>query len=67
MKLIINNEEKHFAEDTLTLFQLIQQLDLGGKRIAIERNGEIVPKSLFETTILAEHDQLEIITAVGGG
>lgn len=67
MKLIINNEEKHFAETTLTVSQLIVSLNLGGKRIAIERNGEIVPKSLFETTVLREQDRLEIITAVGGG
>ncbi|WP_035383322.1 sulfur carrier protein ThiS [Ferriphaselus sp. R-1] len=47
--------------------ELIQQMQLTGKRIAIERNGEIVPRSLFAEQRLADGDKLEIVVAVGGG
>jgi sulfur carrier protein len=51
----------------LTVAQLVQQLGLEGKRLAIERNGEIVPRSMFAATQLASGDKLEIVGAVGGG
>jgi sulfur carrier protein len=38
-----------------------------GKRIALERNGEIVPRSFFATQQLADGDKLEVVVAVGGG
>jgi sulfur carrier protein len=47
--------------------ELIQQMQLGGKRIAIERNGDIVPRSQFAGQRLADGDKLEIVVAVGGG
>ncbi|MFA5171822.1 MAG: sulfur carrier protein ThiS [Sulfuriferula sp.] len=47
--------------------ELIVELNLTGKRVAIERNGEIVPRSLFNTTPLQRDDKLEIVVAVGGG
>ena len=50
-----------------TVAELIIELNLTGKRIAIERNGEIVPRSLFATTGLLTGDQIEIVIAVGGG
>jgi sulfur carrier protein len=40
---------------------------LAGKRVAVEKNGEIVPKSLHSTTPVEAGDQLEIVVAVGGG
>ena len=46
---------------------LIDQLGYSGKRIAIERNGEIVPKSRHASTPLVSGDRLEIVVAVGGG
>lgn len=42
-------------------------LGLEGKRLAIERNGEIIPRSLFTETSLSAGDKLEIVGAVGGG
>lgn len=51
----------------LTLAQLIGKLGLEGKRLAIERNGEIVPRGLFAETQLTTGDRLEIVGAVGGG
>ena len=47
--------------------ELIVKLDLAGKRIAVERNGEIVPRSQHTSVRLLDADQLEIVVAVGGG
>lgn len=46
---------------------LIEEMGLTGKRIALERNGEIVPRSSFLQLMLEEGDKLEIVVAVGGG
>ena len=64
--LIINGEPRAFAAP-LTLAQLVETLALAGKRIAIEKNGEIVPRSQYAEMPLADHDRLEIVVAVGGG
>jgi sulfur carrier protein len=66
LTLKINGENRQFP-DPLTVAGLIDQLGYTGKRIAIERNGEIVPKSQHVSTELASGDQLEIVVAVGGG
>ena len=50
-----------------TLADLVRQLDIEGKRIAVEKNGEIVPKSRYAATPLASGDRIEIVGAVGGG
>jgi len=66
LNLIINGEPRQFPQE-LTVSALIEYLGYSGKRIAIERNGEIVPKSQHASTALAAGDQLEIVVAVGGG
>ena len=66
IELAINGEPRTFPA-SLTLTQLIESLDLAGKRIAIEKNGEIVPRSQHADTTLASGDRLEIVVAVGGG
>jgi sulfur carrier protein len=53
--------------DATTLAELVASLGLEGKRIAVERNGEIVPRSRYADTPLAAGDRLEIVGAVGGG
>ncbi|MFN5542140.1 MAG: sulfur carrier protein ThiS [Betaproteobacteria bacterium] len=50
-----------------TVDQLVTQLALEGKRYAIERNGEIVPKSAVGGTPIEDGDQFEVVIAVGGG
>jgi sulfur carrier protein len=50
-----------------TVDALITNLQLEGKRFAIERNGEIVPKSLVASTPIEEGDTFEVVIAVGGG
>jgi sulfur carrier protein len=47
--------------------QLLESRALAGKRVAVERNGSIVPKSLHASTIVQAGDQIEIVVAVGGG
>jgi len=62
----INGVSRQFPA-ALTVAGLVEELGYTGKRIAIERNGEIVPKSQHATTALAAGDLLEIVVAVGGG
>jgi sulfur carrier protein len=50
-----------------TVAALVRELDLEGKRIAVERNGEVVPRSRWADTPVLSTDRLEIIGAVGGG
>ncbi len=66
ISVAVNGHAREFPRST-TVAQLLAQLDTAGKRVAVERNGEIVPKSLHASTILMGGDQLEIVVAVGGG
>jgi sulfur carrier protein len=54
-------------ESTHCIASLIDEMGLTGKRIALERNGEIVPRSQFASQQLKDGDILEIVAAVGGG
>jgi sulfur carrier protein len=49
------------------VLELLDFLHMQQRRVAIERNGEIVPKSLHATTVLHENDRIEIVHAIGGG
>lgn len=62
----LNGEPRQIAAGA-TLADLVNDLGYAGKRIAIERNGEIAPKSQYASTPLAAGDQIEIVVAVGGG
>jgi sulfur carrier protein len=66
IQLSVNGEPKRFPE-ALDLARLLERLDLAGKKVAVERNGEIVPRSRYGDTPLADGDRLEIVVAVGGG
>lgn len=66
LHISINGEAREF-QAPLTLAALLDQLQLTGKRVAIERNGEIVPRGRHAETPLADGDALEIVVAVGGG
>ena len=50
-----------------TLAECLESTSYDSKRIAVERNGEIVPKAAYGTTVLEEEDALEIVSFVGGG
>jgi sulfur carrier protein len=62
----INGETRQFTRP-ISVAALIEEMGLAGKRIALERNGEIVPRSMFATQQLADGDKLEVVVAVGGG
>ena len=47
--------------------QLLEQLELAGKRLALEVNMEIVPRSQYATHLLNEGDRVEVVHAIGGG
>ena len=64
--LQINGASRAF-DHGLNVAELIQHLALSGKKLAIERNGELVPRSQYADCQVADGDRLEIVVAVGGG
>jgi sulfur carrier protein len=62
----INGEPREF-EAVVSVGQLLERLGLAGRKIALECNGEIVPRSRFGEQALADGDRIEIVVAVGGG
>ncbi len=66
MNITLNGESRSI-DAGLTVSALIEQLGYQGKRIAVERNGEIVPRSAHGETQLLDGDSLEVVVAVGGG
>jgi thiamine biosynthesis protein ThiS len=69
MKLCVNGEDRVFAElDSDTrLSHLLELLQMKPDRIAVEHNGDIVPRTRWEQVSLADRDRLEIVQFVGGG
>ncbi|MDP2794469.1 MAG: sulfur carrier protein ThiS [Sulfurisoma sp.] len=66
IEITLNGELRALATP-LSVAALLEQRGLAGKRVAVERNGEIVPKSRHAATQLEAGDRLEIVVAVGGG
>jgi len=66
MRIRINGEPKDLP-DGLTVADLLGQLSLEPTRVAVERNKQIVRRTTFTETALADGDELEILTLVGGG
>ena len=66
MNIVLNGEPQGL-DDALTLHGLIERLELGGKRLAVEVNEEVVPRSLHAEYRLHEGDRVEIVHAIGGG
>jgi sulfur carrier protein len=66
MQVIVNGEPKLLPPGAIVA-ELLDALGLTGKRVAVERNGEIVPKSTHASHRLVQGDRLEIVVAVGGG
>ena len=66
MNIIVNGEE-HLIESERTIADLVQTLGFSEKPCAIERNRSVVPRAEHAQTLLAEGDQIEIVTLVGGG
>ncbi len=66
MRLIVNGEARDVAA-TMTVEALVSLLGLDRRKLAVERNLEIVPRSAFAATALADGDRIEIVAFVGGG
>jgi sulfur carrier protein len=65
VRLIVNGEAGDYAVADLS--GLLAALELDARKVAIERNLEIVPRSLFAATALADGDRIEIVHFIGGG
>lgn len=61
------NGETHTIENNVSIIKLIEQLNLTGKRLAVEINSEIIPKSRHAEHIIQNGDMIEIVFAIGGG
>jgi sulfur carrier protein len=61
------NGKAHSFGHRLNVGELLVQLQMAGRKVAVERNGEIVPRGLHGNTLVENGDQLEIVVAVGGG
>ena len=66
MRLTINGEERTF-EALGDLAALVAALGLDARKVAVERNLEIVPRSLYASTALTDGDRIEIVHFIGGG
>lgn len=66
MQIMLNGDPRTVVEGA-TVASLIEQLDLVGKRLAVEVNEEVVPRSRHGERALASGDQVEIVHAIGGG
>lgn len=64
--VVVNGNPRSVAVGT-TVLALLGELGLGDKRVAVERNLEVVPRAQHATTLLADGDRLEVVTFVGGG
>ena len=66
MQVIVNGNAQELEANS-NLRQLLQKMGIGKGRIAIEINGEIVPRNTFPRLILQSGDSIEIVQAIGGG
>jgi len=66
MQIYLNGEEQQISEDT-TMSKLLQTLDLGEERFAVEVNEELVPRSNYDQHRLQPGDRVEVVQAIGGG
>lgn len=66
IQICVNGSTKHY-EQPLAVSELLASMALTGKKVAVERNGEIVPRGAHGATLLLDGDRLEIVVAVGGG
>ena len=66
MKIVLNGREEELGAGA-TVSDLIDSAGLSGRRVAIEVNAEIVPRSAYASRVLAAGDRIEVVHAVGGG
>ena len=66
MRLLLNGEERDIA-GIASIADLVSTLGLDARKVAVERNLEIAPRSTYADTPLADGDRIEIVTFIGGG
>lgn len=66
MRLTVNGEDRSF-DGVATIAALVSALGLDKRKLAVERNLEIVPRSAYAATMLLDGDRIEIVAFVGGG
>lgn len=66
MQIQVNGETREVSEP-LSIAELLVQLELDPRYLAVERNLKLVPRAEHKSTLLAEGDRLEVVTLVGGG
>lgn len=66
MRLTVNGEDRRF-DGVATIAALVSALGLDKRKLAVERNLEIVPRSAYAATMLLDGDRIEIVAFVGGG
>ena len=66
MRLLLNGEERDLA-GVSNVADLVASLGLDPRKVAVEHNLEIVPRSIYAVTALADGDRIEIVTFIGGG
>ena len=66
MNLTVNGEDRSFGA-LASLSDLVAELGLDARKVAVERNLEIVPRSAYGETVLADGDRIEIVHFIGGG
>lgn len=69
LTVVLNGQTKEFEglRELDSLERLLGELGVKGDRVAVERNGEIVPRALWAGTLVGEGDRLEVVHFVGGG
>lgn len=66
MQIYLNGEQQQIP-DNISMAALVESLELSGKRIAVEVNEELVPRSTYSDYSLKPQDSVEIVHAIGGG
>jgi len=66
IQVVVNGAEQRL-DAPLAVSELVERMALAGRKIAVEKNGEIVPRSAHGSTLVTDGDRLEIVVAVGGG
>ena len=66
MSLMVNGRAEPLPQPA-TLDGLVDALNLTGQRLAIEHNGQIIPRSMWSATVVTDEDKIEIVKAIGGG
>ena len=66
MKIVVNGQERAVAAP-VTVAALLDELGMAGRRVAVEVNQEIVPRSRHGEVVLQDHDRVEVVFAIGGG